>query len=102
MAWYRQKGCAHWALVALSLPSWSDSLSWGGKTGLNRVYLPGFVLSPTLMPLLQLLQDETSLFFPNLSALAAENNIRSTFSLFVHSERFGVGLHGAISFSLIP
>lgn len=86
----------------LPFTSWSGSVSWGGKTGLNRVYLPGFVLSPTLMPLLQLLQDETSFFFLNLSGLAAENNIHSTFSLFVRLETFGVGLCGAISFSLIP
>lgn len=42
----------------------SGSVSWVGKTGLNRVFLPGFVLSRALMPLSQLLQDETSFFFP--------------------------------------
>lgn len=80
----------------------NGSVSWGGKTGLNRVYLPSFVLSPNLMPLSQLLQDEASFFFPSLSGLAAENKICSTFSLFVHSESFGTGLCGAISFSLVP
>lgn len=60
----------------------SGSVSWCGQTGLNGVNLPGSVRLPTLMPLSQLLQDETSFFFPSLCGLAAENKIHSTFCTF--------------------
>lgn len=82
---------------------WSGSVSWGGKTGLNRVYLRTFCLFTNLDAPFTITSGWDKLLFPHpLSGLAAENKACSTFSLFLHSERFGIGLCGEISFSVIP
>lgn len=74
----------------------NGSVSWGGKTGLNRIYLPSFVLSPNLMPLSQLLQDEASFFYPTSLAWL----LRSRFvvlSVFLYIQR-ALGLVYVVQF----
>lgn len=80
--------------------SLSGSVSWGGKTGLNRIFA-WVCLFTNLDAPFTINSGWDKLLFPNLSGLTAENKIPSTFSLFFIQRDLGLAC-GAISFSVIP